>query len=195
MKKDRNLFYSFMKTILYLPFVGYFKPKVVGKENIPKDGAVIFVGNHVHLFDQCLPIMSTPRIIHYMAKKEYFTDWKVSWFFKLAGCISVNREINDAKAAHSALTVLRNGNALGIFPEGTRNRTKETLLPFKKGAVSMAQKTGASIVPFVITGKYKRKGNLKCTFLKPFKVSKDDDLLEVNKRLRDTMEKAIKDNA
>ncbi|NMA50516.1 MAG: 1-acyl-sn-glycerol-3-phosphate acyltransferase [Mollicutes bacterium] len=194
-KKDRNLFYSLSKFILKIPFILYYRPTIIGKEKIPKEGPIIFVGNHIHLFDQCLPILATNRIIHYMAKKEYFTNWKVSWFFKLAGCISVDRKTNDQKAAHSALNVLKKGYALGIFPEGTRNRTNEILLPFKKGAVSMAQKTGATIVPFIVTGKYERKGNLTCTFLNPITVKKDEDITKANNNLRQLMIDNLKKHA
>ena len=126
-----------------------------------------------------------------MAKKEYF-DGKYAWFFKAAGCISVNRSIHDSDAKEKALDVLKNGWALGLFPEGTRNRTEETLLPFKMGAVSMAQKTGATIVPFAITGRYKFwKNHLTVTFLEPFKVSKDDDLEKVNDKFRNMIKDAI----
>jgi len=79
-----------------------------------------------------------------MAKKEYF-DSKFSFIFKLAGCIPVNRQIKDTAATEAALSILKKGGAIGIFPEGTRNKTDEFLLPFKFGAVSMASKTNATI--------------------------------------------------
>ena len=59
-----------------------------------------------------------------MAKKEYFDNKKVSWFFKGCGCIPVDRTKKDNKAVESALSVLKDGGAIGIFQEGTRNRTK-----------------------------------------------------------------------
>ena len=183
-KKDHNYFYSIIKPILKVVFWVYYRPKVYNKEVVPKDGPIIICGNHIHLYDQCLPMFSTKRIVHYMAKKEYF-DGKFAWFFKACGCISVNRAIHDGEAKKAALEVLNNKNALGIFPEGTRNKTEEPLLPFKMGAVSMAQKTGATLVPFAITGKYKFwNGGLTCTFLEPFKVGKDEDLEKVNEKLR-----------
>ena len=74
-----------------------------------------------------------------MAKREYF-DGKFSNFFKITGCISVNRNGKDEKAKKLALEVLNSGGAIGLFPEGTRNKTKAFLLPFKFGAVSMAKK-------------------------------------------------------
>ena len=127
-----------------------------------------------------------------MAKREYFDNKKVAWFFKHAGCISVDRAIHDQNAKDEAMHVLENGWALGIFPEGTRNKTDKVLLPFKMGVVSMAQKTGATVVPYAITGKYKFWNNkLTCTFLKPFKVGKNEDLEKVNKKLYNMIKEEI----
>ena len=118
-----------------------------------------------------------------MAKIEYFESAKTKWFFKMMGCIPVNRRIHDDNAKEKALEVLNKGLALGIFPEGTRNKTKELLQPFKFGAVSMAKKTNATIVPYAITGTYKfRTKNLKVTFGEPFKVG-DMSLEEANEKL------------
>ena len=195
MKKDRNFTYSFFKALFRIPFCLYYLPKWENKKLIPKEGPVIFCGNHIHMYDQFLPMIASKRIIHYMAKKEYF-DGKFAWFFKKTGCISVNRSIQDVKSASLAIRVLKQGYALGIFPEGTRNKTDDLLLPFKKGVVSLAQKTGATIVPFVITGKYKfLTGKLKCTFLPPIKIKKDEDLEKVNDKLRNMMLKEIEKSA
>ena len=127
-----------------------------------------------------------------MAKKEYF-DGKMAWFFKMVGCIPVDRSKKDDNATSKALEVLNQGFALGLFPEGTRNKTKEFLLPFKFGAVSMAKKTNATIVPFGITGDYKfRSKNLTIRFGKPYKVTKD--LEQENKKLEEIVGNLMKEN-
>lgn len=192
MAKETHKFgYKFFKGVLSIAFKLYYRPKIINKKYIPKDGPIIVCGNHIHLYDQCLPIISTKRMLHYMAKKEYF-DGKFAWFFKASGCISVNRAIHDKEASSKALEVLNNGWALGIFPEGTRNKTDAVLLPFKMGVVSMAQKTGATIVPYAITGKYKFWNNkLTCTFLKPFKVGPDEDLEKANEKLRNMIYEVV----
>ena len=188
--------YKIFRTILGFIYKVYYNPKIIGKENIPKEGPIIIAANHKHLMDQCGPIISTKRVIHYMAKKEYFDKKSTAWFFKMAGCIRVDRTIHDDVAKSEAINVLLDGKALGIFPEGTRNRTKEFLLPFKFGCVSMAKKTDAYIVPIGISGDYKfRSKNLVYNIGKPFKVG-TMELEEANnkltKQIGNLMKKGIK---
>ena len=194
MNRKVPLLYHIGKFLLKPIFKFYYNPKIVGKENIPKEGPIIIAGNHKHLYDQCLPIISTKRPIHYMAKKEYFDNWKVSWFFKYCGCISVDRSKKDPKSVEKALSVLNDNGAIGIFPEGTRNKTKEFLLPFKYGAVSMAKKSNASIVPIGIIGDYKfRSKNLTLVIGKPFKID-NMDLEEANNKLYNEVYNLMKQN-
>lgn len=192
-KKIKEGGYKFFKPILGPIFKMYYKPTIINAEAIPKEGPILIVGNHKHLFDQCLAIIATKRVIHYMAKKEYWDSPKTRWFFNMVGCIPVNRQIHDSNAKEAAIEVLKNGGAIGLFPEGTRNKTKEFLLPFKFGAVSMAQKTNATLVPFGIAGDYIKGGkNLVITFGEPFRVAKEDSLEEANEKLRNEVGNLIK---
>jgi len=191
-KKLKTWGYVVFKPILGFIFKVYYKPIIINKEVIPKEGPIIICGNHMHVFDQCSVIISTKRIIHYMAKKEYF-DGKMKWFFDISGCIPVNREIKDENATKLALDVLNNNGAIGIFPEGTRNKTDEFLLPFKFGTVSMAKKTNATIVPFGISGTYKRGKKLMVRFGKPFKVG-NMELKEANEKLYDSIKELMEKN-
>ncbi len=190
MKEEHKKGYQFFRNILGPIFKLWYNPKIIGIENIPKEGAIIVCGNHVHLMDQCSVIISTKRMIHYLAKKEYF-DGSFAWFFKLSGCIPVNRSIKDNKAKDHAIELLKNGYAIGLFPEGTRNRTKDLLLPFKFGAVSMASKTNAQIVPFGISGTYKfRSKDLTIRIGKPFKIE-NMNLEEANDLLKEKITSLI----
>ena len=186
--------YSLLTPIMRVLFRFYYNPKIINKEVIPKEGPILIVGNHKHIYDQCLTIMATKRVIHYMAKKEYF-DGKMAWFFKLVGCIPVDRSIKDHNATEKALKVLNSGGAIGLFPEGTRNKTKDVfLLPFKFGTVSMAKKTNATIVPFGLTGDYKfRSKNLTIRYGTPFKVG-DMDLEDANNKLYEEVERLMREN-
>lgn len=194
-KKFKGEFgYRLLTPLMRVLFKLYYNPTIINKEVIPKDGAILIVGNHKHVYDQCLTIMATKRTIHYMAKKEYF-DGKMAWFFKFVGCISVNRSIKDKEATKKALEILKSGGAIGLFPEGTRNKTKDIfLLPFKFGTVSMAKKTNATIVPFGLTGDYKfRSKNLTIRYGTPFKVE-NMTLEEANDKLYNEVEKLMKEN-
>lgn len=186
--------YSLLTPIMRVLFKLYYNPKIINKEVIPKEGPILIVGNHKHIYDQCLTIMATKRVIHYMAKKEYF-DGKMAWFFKLVGCIPVDRSIKDHNATNKALKVLNSGGAIGLFPEGTRNKTKDVfLLPFKFGTVSMAKKTNATIIPFGLTGDYKfRSKNLTIRYGTPFKVG-EMDLEDANKKLYEEVERLMREN-
>ncbi len=98
------------------------------------------------------------------------------------GIIPVNRRTKDKAALETAVQYLNNEKLIGIFPEGTINRTEDIIMPFKFGAVKMARDTKTPIIPFVITGKYKPfKKNIKIQFMKPIAVS--DDLEEANNNL------------
>ncbi len=192
MKKNKMLGFRFFKGLLGIFFLIFFRPKIVGREKIPKDGGVILAGNHRHIFDPCMPILSTKRPVHYMAKKELFNS-PIGWFFKVVGCIPVDRGHDNTDSKEAALEVLREGEVLGIFPEGTRNKSLKGLLPFKYGAVSMSNKSGALIVPFAITGKYRLFNNkLTVRFGKGFVAS--DDLERANKRLVSEIEELIAEN-
>lgn len=180
--------YKLFKFILKPLYILKYKPTIIGKENIPLEGPIILCSNHKHVLDQCNVIIVTKRVIHYMAKEEYF-EKRGAWFFKFTGCIKVDRRIHDEVAKGEALDVLKEKKALGIFPEGTRNKTLGTkdevdLLPFKYGAVSLAMKTGALIVPYGIRGEYTGKnGNLVTKIGKPIDI-KGMSLEDANKLLR-----------
>ena len=194
-KKFKGEFgYKLLTPLMRVLFNLYYHPKIINKEVIPKDGPILIVGNHKHVYDQCLTIMATKRVIHYMAKKEYF-EGRLAWFFKFVGCIPVNRQIKDTAATAQALEILKNNGAIGLFPEGTRNKTKDIfLLPFKFGTVSMAKKTNATIIPFGLTGDYKfRSKNLVVRYGTPFKVG-NISLEEANDKLYHEVEKLMKEN-
>ena len=128
MNKKVPFLYHFGRVLLTPVFKIYYNPVVIGKENLNVSGSMLVAGNHKHFLDQFLTIISTRRGIHYMTKKEYFDDKKVSWFFKGTGCIPVDRSCKDKNCVDLALSVLKDDGAVGLFPEGTRNRTSKLFL-------------------------------------------------------------------
>ena len=152
-------FTAFSKILLPL-FRFYYNPKLVIEHPIPEEGAIIICSNHKHVMDQCMAAIATKRPINYMAKAEYFKG-PFAWFFRATGCICVNRNGHDSEAKSEATQVLSKGGALGLFPEGTRNRTDNLMGEFKYGAASLACKNNAKIIPVAVTGDYKfRSKNL-----------------------------------
>ena len=121
MKEPHKIGYKVLLTILKPIYKLYYRPTIINKEAIPNEGPVIICSNHIHLFDQNTALISTNRMIHYMAKKEHL-DGKFGWFFKTVGCIRVDREIHDENAKGEAIRLLNNGYVIGLFPEGTRNQ-------------------------------------------------------------------------
>lgn len=195
MKKPENteLGYKILTPLMRCAFKLYYNPTIIGAEKIPEDSAIVIACNHKHVYDQCLTIMATKRVIHYMAKKEYF-DGMLAPLFKAVGCIPVDRSRKDFSSAKSALSVLKKDGAIGIFPEGTRNKTDQFLLPFKMGTVSMARKTDAYIVPCGLTGDYTfRSKNLTIRYGEPFKVGNMTPE-EANAKLKSEIEHLMLEN-
>jgi 1-acyl-sn-glycerol-3-phosphate acyltransferase len=193
MKKDA-LIYRILRPIIKGLFIFLYRPNIIGSENIPKDGRVVVCGNHTHNWDSPLLMCSTKRTIHFLAKDELFKGIG-KYFFKSMACIPVNRRQKDRNALESAVKVLEADKVIGIFPEGTFNRTNDIVMPFKYGAVSMASKTNSTIVPFSITGKYRlfKKNSVTICFGKPYKM-KTDDLTKANEDLMEKVSKLILKN-
>lgn len=184
----KYILYKTLRFILKPLFKIIYKPIVIGYENIPKNGAVILAGNHTGNLDAAMMLYAPNRVVHMLAKKELFSSKLSNCFFRSMGAIPVDRKIHDSNAKAEAIKVLNDDKIIGIFPEGTVNRTEEYLLPFKFGAVSFASKTNASIVPFAICGKYKIfKDNIIIIYGKPYKVG--SDLEKENQKLREKVRK------
>ena len=185
-----NKLYRFIRFIGVPIFKLLYRPTIIGSENIPSSNRVVLAGNHTHNFDCALLISSTKRTIHFLAKDELHHS-KLGWFFKSMATIPVNRRTKDKEALNSAIDVLNKDFVIGIFPEGTFSKDGN-LLPFKFGAVVMAQRTNSAIVPFSITGKYRLfKKGITITFSKPYFIK--GDLEKENEILREKVIKLIKD--
>ncbi len=174
--KNRNIFYKLFSPIVSLLFFLLFLPKVKGKENIPKKNGAIIAGNHKSNLDCFMVILSTRRCVHFLAKAELFKLSFFNWFFSNSGLIPVYRNGKDKKALETAIKYLKNGELVGVFPEGRLNKTsKTTVLPFKIGAVKMASETGCPIVPFTIRGKYiPFTRSIEIVFQKPYFVTENN---------------------
>lgn len=183
--------YIVIKPILSL-FIKMYCPIIINNEVIPKKGRVVLAGNHKSNYDPLLLAYSTKRVVHFMAKDE-LVNGPLGFAFKRVGLIPVNRRQKDHQALETAIDYLNKDLVIGIFPEGTFNKTKDIVMPFKFGAVKMASVTNSYIVPFSITNEYKLfRKSVKITFGSPYKVKEN---LEIeNKRLMDKVSKLIIEN-
>lgn len=182
-------FYKIVRPITKYLFKILFRPEVKGVENIPKEGRILLAGNHTKWLDPVMLVAISPRQIHFLAKQELFKGITKP-IVKGMGCVPVNRKIHDKGALTSAYKYLENEKCVGIFPEGTINRTNDIIMPFKMGAVKACSKTNSVLVPFIITGKYKLFRKSICLeFLKPMKIG--DDLEKENKKFMDKISKKL----
>lgn len=168
-KKTNYIGYYIVSRLLRFAGLIWFGDKVIGKENIPKKGKCILAGNHLSDFDAYLLYAGTKRPIHFLAKKELFES-SFGWFFKMMHLIPVDRKNKNPEAKAKAIDVLEENKIIGIFPEGTYHK-EELLLPFKPGAISFAEKTGAPIIPFAMDSTFKFRCRPIIKFGKPIYVT------------------------
>lgn len=162
MKKP--ILYRIVRPLLVIWFNLTYHPVYINNNVIPKKGRVILAGTHVSTRDGFILGGATRRTVRYIAKKELFRGIG-KWFFSSCGMIPVDRKVRDGNVLKEANKLLEQESLLGIFPEGTVNKTKELIMPFKKGAIKMAIETKSPIIPFAIVGKYnKKKNSIKIIF-------------------------------
>lgn len=192
----KYIIYKIIVFIVRPLFKLVYRPTVIGASNIPAIGPTLIASNHKSQLDAGSMLYTPKRVVHVLGKKELFKTKIGSLFFRSMAVIPVDRSVKDEKAKSSSLNVLKNGNVIGIFPEGTTNKTIGTkdevdLLPFKFGAVSFALKSQAKIVPMAICGEYKIfKKTLLIIYGEPYEVK--GDLVQENRILESKIRKLKK---
>lgn len=146
--------YWIIKAILKPLLLGIYRIRVEGMENVPKKGAAIIAANHLSFLDSFfIPLVVKRRKMTYLAKADYFKNWKTAWFFRMVNQIPVERDDKEKsqQALETGLRVLREGNLLGIYPEGTRSPDGR-LYRGRTGVARMAFAAGAPVVPCGVIG-------------------------------------------
>lgn len=132
------------------------KITVKGKDNIPADQAVLYVGNHRSYFDILVGYVTVPDLMGFVAKKEMEKIPLLSTWMKLVNCLFLDRKNlkEGLKTILTGIDQVKRGVSVWIFPEGTRNREENPLdlLPFKEGSLKIAEKSGCPVVPVAISG-------------------------------------------
>lgn len=125
------------------------KVTVKGKENIPKDTAVLYVANHRSFFDIVLGYTNLPPYCGFVSKKEIKKVPVLAGWMKRMHCLFLDREnIKEGmKTILKGAEQLKSGTSIFIFPEGTRGKTDDAMVDFKEGSFKMATRAGVPIVP------------------------------------------------
>ena len=149
-----TLFYWVLKTVILGPLLKMlFRPWVTGEEHIPENGGAIFASNHLSFSDSIFLPVVVPRRITFLAKADYFTGVGLKGrltaaFFRGAGQVPVDR--SGGAASEAALTtglkILRKGELLALYPEGTRSPDGR-LYKGKTGVARMALEAGVPVIP------------------------------------------------
>jgi 1-acyl-sn-glycerol-3-phosphate acyltransferase len=155
------VFYLFTRWVVRLFLNVFFLVRTTGNHHEPIEGPVVVCGNHRSLLDPPFVACYLKRKLHFMAKAELFQIPVFSAMIRSYGAFPVHRGGMSMEAMKNAIKVLKEGNMLVVFPEGTRQKSTE-LGAGKKGAASLALRSGAKILPVAIIGDYK--------FFRPMKV-------------------------
>lgn len=148
-----------------------YRPKIVGKENLPKDGGALLCPNHVSNLDAAVIVAMFKRKVNVLAKEELFKNGFLCWIADLFGIYPVKRGKADMQAIKISLTLLKRNELLLMFPEGTRNGMAKGIKP-KNGAVLIAATAGKPIIPIGIQGSFKPFTKVIVNIGKPIDYSK-----------------------
>ncbi|CQR74336.1 1-acyl-sn-glycerol-3-phosphate acyltransferase [Sporomusa ovata DSM 2662] len=142
--------YELLRMFFAVLFSIAFRWRTFGIENIPAGGAII-AANHISLWDPPVVGTALPRRAHFMAKEELFANPVFGWLISKLGAFPVKRGAADRTAIKTALTLLKKGSILVIFPEGTRSKDGKLGTP-EAGLALLALKAGVPVIPAAITG-------------------------------------------
>ena len=191
-------------------FLSGCKLKVIGEEYVPKDEAVLYIGNHRSFFDVVITYARCPGLTGYLAKKEIEKVPFLSMWMRYLYCLFLDRKDikQGLKTILTAIDHVKQGISIFIFPEGTRSTGADQaeLLPFHEGSFKVATKTDCLIVPVAITNTsqiledhfpFIRSTQVTLEYGKPFRpseLSKEDRKI-IGSYTRDIIQEMVKKNS
>ncbi|MBR4030926.1 MAG: 1-acyl-sn-glycerol-3-phosphate acyltransferase [Clostridia bacterium] len=187
-------FVKFAKIIISPIYKLFFPVHIEGLENFDMENPFVLCANHQSNWDVVALYVASPRDdLKFMAKEELFRFKPLGWLVSKLGAFPVKRGQNDLGAIKTALRVLKDGEVLGIFPQGKRSETIEEDSA-KAGAVLIASKSKVNILPAAIDTEYKLFKPVKIRFGKPFVVCAEDRRLtmdEIQEKANELMKEII----
>ena len=157
------MFYRFGRALIKFLNLILYNIHVEGEENIPETGGFVLCPNHISNYDPLAVATHMKRQVHFMAKAELYKNPLFKKVMMALGTIPVDRGKVSLETLKESLRVLKNGEILGIFPEGTRVKNGERKKPME-GFVVFALKTKSPILPVHIEGEYKFRGKVNIKF-------------------------------
>jgi glycerol-3-phosphate dehydrogenase (NAD(P)+) len=143
--------YWTLRAILVPAFLVYLRLERIGREHLPRSGPLLLAANHRSFLDPFVIGTMLRRPVYYMAKRELFEKRWQAWILNSLGAFPVDRGAGDGEAMATAKAILRRGDCVVVFPEGTRNRRGPLAEP-KRGIGRLALETGAPVVPVAVIG-------------------------------------------
>ncbi|MBW5446664.1 1-acylglycerol-3-phosphate O-acyltransferase [Cohnella sp. CFH 77786] len=173
------MLYSFSRVIVRFIYRLFFRLEARGLDNIPEGGPVVLCSNHKSSQDPFTLGAYVPRKVHYMAKAELFRVPVVGQVIRAWGAFPVKRGAVSKEAIRTAIELLQQGHVMGIFPEGTRNSDGKA----KRGAVTIAIRSGATVIPVALVGEYRLFRKMIAVYgapvdLKPYAASGTSEAME-----------------
>ena len=178
----RNIIKSIVRGAIYIWCKVYYRAEIIGLENIPKEGPLIFCGNHRTYLDPPLMVATAKRDMKFLAKEELYNNKFLAFLGWVFEAIPVKRDEKDVSAIKTSLKFLKSGQCIGLFPEGTRNGLEKGE-KVKDGVAFFAVRSGAKVVPCGIKGGTKENRKVTITYGMPldyseYKGTKDKEKLE-----------------
>lgn len=170
-----------------------YRVKIIGKENIPQEGNLLFCGNHRTYLDPPLIIVTAGRYMRFLAKEELKKNPLFAFLGFLYDGIFVKRDEKDIGPLKTALKTLKEGKCVGLFPEGTRNGLEKNDGKVKNGAAYLALKTNSKVVPIGIVGPAKPFTKNAIIYGKPLDFSEYATSKKVDKEVEDKVSEIIMD--
>ena len=157
-----------VKVILSTVYKIAFRVKITGK--VPESGGYIICCNHINYLDAAAIVLFNKRKVNFVAKEDLFTHGILMWLGHLFDAIPIKRDMQDIDAMKRCLKVLKNGELLGIFPEGTR-KGMEKNMKAKNGAAFMAIKSKVKVIPVGIHGTFKPFSKVYVNYGEPIDIT------------------------
>ena len=182
-----------VRTAIYLYCKVVYRLKVIGKENIPKEGPVIYCGNHRSYLDPPLIVVTAGRHVRFMAKEELTKNKFLKFLGYVFDAIYVKRDNKEIAALKTTLKALKNKESIAMFPEGTRNGLEKGE-SVKEGVAFFVLQTGAKVQPVGIVGGEKPFKKVYVNYGKPLDYSdrvtkkpSKEELEQVSKEIMDNI--------